>query len=212
MELDTPPGHEFARAPARLAPARPPMRRGVAAWKMTLGALVLLATGAAGAFAVQPWLRPGVLLVTSNPSGAQVTVDGRPAPTPTPALVEGLTLAQPLTVVVTAPDRKVVTLSLEPDPGKLVRRVHAELPDALGAVTVESEPSGAHVLLDERPAGVTPLTVQNVRLDERHRFDLALPGHELDQFVVLPEKDGQRFHRKLVPADRRSGAGRNETE
>jgi serine/threonine protein kinase len=211
MELEITPGHELARTPARLAPARPPRRR-ARGWKLALGALVLFASGAAGAFAVQPWLRPGVLLVTSNPSGAQVAVDGRAAPTPTPAIVEGLALAQPHTVVVTAPDRKAVTLALEPELGKIVRHVHADLPDALGAVTVESEPSGAQVLLDERPAGVTPLTIHNVRLDERHRFDLALPGHELDQFVVLPEKDGQRFHRRLAPENRRVGAERNGAE
>jgi hypothetical protein len=45
-----------------------------------------------------------------------------------------------------------------------------------------------------------------VRLDERHRVDLSLDGHELDQFVVLPEKDGDRFLRKLVPS--RAGRGR----
>jgi eukaryotic-like serine/threonine-protein kinase len=207
VELELTPGHGVARAPARLAPPRAPPRRG-RAWKLALAAVSLVALGAAGAFAAQPWLRPGVLVVTSDPSGAQVTVDGRAAPTPTPVVIEGVALAQPLTVVLTATDRKVVTLALEPELAKTVRRVHADLPDALGAVTVESDPSGAEVLLDDRHAGTTPLTIHNVRLDERHRFDLALPGHELDQFVVLPEKDGQRFHRRLAPASRRGAASR----
>jgi eukaryotic-like serine/threonine-protein kinase len=211
VELEITSGREVARAPARLAPPRPPPRRGPG-WKLALAAVALVALGAAAAFAAQPWLRPGVLVVTSSPPGALVTVDGRAAPTPTPAVIEGVALAQPLTVVVTAPDRKVVTLALEPELATTVRRVHADLPDALGAVTVESEPSGAEVLIDERPAGTTPLTIHNVRLDERHRFDLALPGHELDQFVVLPEKDGQRFHRRLAPASRRGAAGRAEAE
>ena len=209
--LDVAPGYGIARAPARAAAPRRSPRR-VAAWKLALGAVVMLASGAGAGFAIQPWLRPGVLIVTSNPPGALVTVDGRAAPTPTPAVVEGIAATQPLTVVVTAPDRKTVSFALDPEVGKVVRRVHAELVDALGAVTVESEPSGAQVLLDERPAGVTPLTIQNVRLDERHRFDLALAGHELDQFVVLPEKDGQRFHRRLAPANRRAGAKRGEAE
>jgi hypothetical protein len=95
---------------------------------------------------------------------------------------------------------------VEPQLGKLVRRVHAALPGALGAIVIESAPSGALVQIDEHPAGVTPLTIQNVRLDERHRLDLALPGHELDQFVVLPEKDGQRFFRTLAPVQLRGGA------
>jgi hypothetical protein len=29
---------------------------------------------------------------------------------------------------------------------------------------------------------------------------------------VLPEKDGQRFHRRLAPASRRGAAGRAEAE
>ena len=51
--------------------------------------------------------------------------------------------------------------------------------------------------------GVTPVKVPGVRLDQPHRFDLAMPGFELDQFVVLPEKDGMRFHRKLQPKSAR---------
>jgi hypothetical protein len=42
-------------------------------------------------------------------------------------------------------------------------------------------------------------------VDERHRIDLSLPGHDVDQFVVLPEKDGDRFVRKLVPRPRGPG-------
>jgi hypothetical protein len=42
-------------------------------------------------------------------------------------------------------------------------------------------------------------------VDERHRIDLTLPGHDVDQFVVLPEKDGNRFVRKLVPHARGPG-------
>jgi hypothetical protein len=64
------------------------------------------------------------------------------------------------------------------------------------------------VRIDEHLAGVTPLRIDAVRLAERHRVDLALPGHELDQFVVLPEKDGQRYFRTLVPAQRRDARPR----
>ena len=37
-----------------------------------------------------------------------------------------------------------------------------------------------------------------VRLDERHRIDLRLAGYEIDQVVVLPEKDGTKVHRTLT--------------
>jgi hypothetical protein len=36
-------------------------------------------------------------------------------------------------------------------------------------------------------------------MDQRHRIDLSLPGYDVDQFVVLPEKDGNRFVRRLSP-------------
>ena len=183
-----------------------PLRRGLGLWKATALAVVLAGLAAAGTWAGELWLRPGVLVVTSDPPGARVTVDGRDIAAATPAVVEGVDLSRPFSVVVSAKDRKSVTVPVEPQLGKLVRRVHAALPGALGAIVIESAPPGAQVQIDQHPAGVTPLTIQNVRLDERHRLDLALPGHELDQFVVLPEKDGQRFFRTLAPVQLRGGA------
>jgi hypothetical protein len=75
--------------------------------------------------------------------------------------------------------------------------VHARLDSALGDVAVASEPPGAAVRLDGKLAGATPLTLRRLRVDERHRIDLSLDGYEIDQFVVLPEKDGARFTRRL---------------
>jgi hypothetical protein len=48
--------------------------------------------------------------------------------------------------------------------------------------------------------GKTPVTVHGILLGERHRVDLALPGMEIDQFVVLPDREGLHFRRELVPA------------
>ena len=121
-----------------------------------------------------------------------MSLDGRVLASPTPAVVEGILPSAPVAVMLTAKDRKSASFSLEGNPGQLVRRVHAQLPAALGSLVVESSPAGAQVHLDDRSLGVTPLNIDGVRLDERHRIDLALPGYELDQLVVLPEKDGQR--------------------
>ena len=63
-----------------------------------------------------------------------------------------------------------------PNLGRLVRRLHADLPGVLGSIVVESRPPGAQVQIDDEPAGVTPLTIPNIRLDQRHRVDLALIG------------------------------------
>ncbi len=178
------------------------VRVGVSAWRAVLAGLVAGTLAAAGFLAAAVWLARGVVVVTSNPSGAQVIVDGKPVADPTPAVVEGVRLSQPHTVEIRAPSRRPVAVELEAKPGELVRRVHGDLPTVLGAITVESEPRGAGVRLDGRPAGTTPVTLQGIRLDERHRIDLTLPGYEIDQFVVLPEKDGLRFLRKLAAPHR----------
>ena len=174
------------------------VRVGAPPWRAVLaGVLAGLVAGAA-IVAGAALLAKGAVVVTSNPPGAQVVFDGNPQPQPTPTAVEGVLISQQHTVEIRAPNRRPVVVELHPGLGALVRRVHGELPTLLGAVAVESSPPGAEVRLDGRPMGTTPLTLQGVRMDERHRIDLTLAGHEIDQFVVLPEKDGARFHRKLA--------------
>ena len=186
------------RPPAGERP-RPASRRGVSPARAAALAVLVGLAAAGGTWAAGAWWRTGALIVTSDPPGAQVTVDGQPAGSGTPVVLEDVAPARRLSVVVSARDRKPVTVPVPAEPGRLVRRVHAELPSALGRLTIESEPPGARVRVDDRAAGVTPLTVADVRLDERHRIDLLLPGHELDQVVVLPEVDGQRVFRRLAP-------------
>ena len=202
-ELDTAPLPPSASAHSRGRPPSRRVRHGIGAGRAAAFAAAAAALAAAATWGAEIWLRPGVLVVTSDPPGARVTVDGRAAATPTPTVVEGIDRTKPVSVVVSAKDRRSVTMALESELGKPVRHVHASLAPALGSILVESEPSGAEVRIDERLAGVTPLRIEGVRLDERHRVDLALPGHELDQFVVMPEKDGQRYSRTLVPAQQR---------
>ena len=89
--------------------------------------------------------------------------------------------------------------------GRLTHSVHVALASALGSLTIESEPSGAEVRVDGKLVGRTPVTLGDVRVDERHRVDLSLPGHVDDQFMVLPEKDGARVVRTLTPRPRSRG-------
>jgi hypothetical protein len=104
-------------------------------------------------------------------------------------------------VTLSGPGVRAGSAQIKPQPGALVARVHLKAESTIGALTVESMPPGADVVLDDRPAGRTPITLAGVRLDQRHRIDLVLPGHEIDQFVVLPEKDGVRFTRRLSRLD-----------
>jgi hypothetical protein len=164
---------------------------------VVLALLAGLAVGGAGAWFGAPWVRPGVLVVTSEPSGAEVSLDGQPTGQRTPAVIEVL-LSRPHEVTLSGPALKAVTLPVAAEVGKLSARAHARLGSTLGTLTVESEPPGAEVRLDDRPVGVTPVALPGVRLDERHRIYLRLPGHEIDQVVVLPEKDGALVRRTLT--------------
>jgi hypothetical protein len=163
-----------------------------------LAVLLGLAGGAAAAWFGAPWLRTGVVVVTSEPSGVEVAIDGQPTGQRTPAVVDGVRLSQAHEVVLAGPTLKAVALPVRAEAGRLSARVHGRLVSTLGTLTVESDPPGAEVRLDDKPVGVTPLSLPDVRLDERHRVDLRLAGHEIDQVVVLPEKDGALVRRTLT--------------
>jgi eukaryotic-like serine/threonine-protein kinase len=203
---------ETARpVPRRPSPPRTIVRQGMRVSSALLLALLLGAAGAVGLHYGEIWLRPGLLVVTSEPPGASVSLDGTGTGQVTPAILEGVALSKAHEVGLAASGRRDVILPVEPEPGKMVRRLHAKLATALGPVTVDSVPPGADVRLDDRSIGKTPITIPAVRLDERHRIDLALAGYDIDQFVVLPEKDGRRFVRALArsePAPRPKPSGR----
>jgi len=201
----TPP--ELTPGPSRAAPAprrrpQPVVREGIRLSTAVLVGLLLAAAGVAGFHYASPWLRPGVVLVTSEPSGLEVTLDGVRTDQRTPAALERVMLSRPHRVTVGGPGVKADTVPVPLVPGELVARVHVRLSSSLGSIVVESEPPGAEILLDDRPAGRTPATLRGVALDERHRIDLVLAGHEIDQFVVLPDKDGLRYARRLARADK----------
>jgi hypothetical protein len=185
------------RAPA-LGPERIRTIRVGAGRAVILGVLAGLVVAAAG-WAAAPWMQDGVLVVTSAPPGAAVVLDGRPVPGATPLVVEGVRLSEPHRVEAELAGHRSAAAGTRAEPGRLVQRVHLALPSALGSITVESRPPGAEVRVDGKPVGKAPVMVDGIRVDERHRIDLSLPGHELDQVVVLPEKDGAKVVRQLVP-------------
>ncbi|HEX9050237.1 MAG TPA: serine/threonine-protein kinase [Anaeromyxobacter sp.] len=192
-------------APRRRARPRPVVTEGVSLWKAAFFGILVAGLAAAGFHYGMPWIRPGAVIVTSDPPGLSIALDGVKTSLATPAVVDDVLLSRPHQVTLSGPGLKDTTIAVPVSPGKLVARVHARLQSTLGPITVESEPSGASVLVDDRPAGTTPLTIRALPLDRRHRIDLVLLGYEIDQFVVLPEKDGQRFVRRLSRGD---GKGR----
>jgi hypothetical protein len=195
------------RSPARPSPLGPERIRTIrvgAGRAVLLGIASGLAAAAAG-YAAAPWLRDGVLVVSTTPPGAQITLDGRPVAGPAPLVVEGVRLSSVHRVEAVLPGHRTASVEVSGEPGRLTRVVHLALSSAMGSFTVESVPTGAEVRLNGNLVGRTPLRVIDVRVDERHRIDLTLPGHDVDQFVVLPEKDGNRFVRTLAPRPRGPG-------
>jgi hypothetical protein len=194
-----------AREPKTPAPARPAhrpvvVRRGVAWSAVLLVALLSAAAGAAASWYGAPLVRPGTVLVTSDPPGAEIALDGVPTGQKTPAVLEHVLLSRPHEVTLSGPTLRPSVTHLKAEPGQLSARVHVQLGSSIGALVISSEPAGAEVLFDDRPAGQTPVTIEGVRLDQRHRIDLKLAGHEIDQVVVLPEKDGTTVKRTLTRA------------
>jgi serine/threonine protein kinase len=175
------------------------IRQGPSFGATALVGLLFAVAGAVGLHFAEVRLRPGMLLVTSEPPGVPVVLDGSPTGLVTPAVIEGVQLYRPHVVEVGEKGLRSVSEALVPRWGEMVRKVHFKVQSTMGALVVESEPAGAALTVDEKPVGATPTTVAGIRLDQPHRLDLALPGYELDQFVVVPEKDGTHFKRKLQP-------------
>lgn len=188
-------GPRVAHAPRQ----RAVIRQGPSLFAAALVGLLFAVAGAVGLHFAEIRLRPGVLLVTSDPPGVPVFLDGSPTGLVTPAVIEGVQLYRPHEVEVAEKGLRGASESLTPRWGQMVRRVHFKVQSTMGALFVQSDPPGAALTVDEKAVGVTPTTVAGIRLDQPHRLDLALPGYELDQFVVVPEKDGTRFTRKLQP-------------
>lgn len=187
------------RTPPRNTRPVPVVKKSVS---LPLTLAVSLLVGVAGALGIESgrmYLEPGYLFVTSDPPGAEVALDGAPTGQRTPAVLEGIRLSRHHEVELVAPGAKTVKLNVEARPGDFVAKVHANLLAAFGELRIASEPPGARVELDGTMVGRTPVTVPDVRLDERHRVDLRLEGHDLDQFVVTPAKDGTHFSRRLMP-------------
>jgi eukaryotic-like serine/threonine-protein kinase len=204
---DLTPAPELTPGPSRAGPARrsrprPVVREGIRLSTAVLVGLVLAAAGAAGYHYGAPWLRSGVVVVTSEPPGLEVAFDGARTDLRTPAVIERVVLSQPHQVTLGGSQVKGRTVPVPLVPGELVARVHVRLTSSLGTIVVESEPAGAEIMLDDKPAGRTPATLREVRLDQRHRIDLVLAGHEIDQFVVLPDKDGVRYARRLSRSEK----------
>lgn len=122
----------------------------------------------------------GVASVVATPKVARVV---REAPPPPTAIVVG---GAPDAALAPPPDAAplvTMTLPAEADAGPA--------PPPVGACRMElrSTPSGAAVLIDDRPAGVTPLTVDDLPCDEPVSLIVAKRQYEVWERSVSPGRD-----------------------
>jgi tRNA A-37 threonylcarbamoyl transferase component Bud32 len=165
----------------------PRLDMGRPAYGLALAAFVVGALSAGGGVWFGSQQRPSgaAILVTSQPSGATVEVDGRRWRETTPTAVSGL-----------APGRHTVHVSADAH-GALDQTVMLErdarasielaLPAIERAVAVQTIPAGAMVFVDGHLAqGRTPLMV-NVGRDDFHELRLELDGFETETRALKPE-------------------------
>lgn len=140
-----------------------PRRR--AAW-IAVTAVVVAAVGAATYALALQWRESqaeaalGMLILSSHPSDARVTVNGQPAGT-TPVALR-LT-AGPHAVVVTAPTGVFEQFSADVTAGgSTARHVALVAPAAVattGALAIDAAPAGGEVFVDGARVGIAPMTV-----------------------------------------------------
>lgn len=127
----------------------------------------------------------GQIAVKSTPSGAAVTVNGKPAGL-TPLTVADLAMATH-SVVVSKPgfvsETRKVVLSVRAPSGALQvtldpeRAVSPPKTAPTGSITVDSRPKGARVTIDGRSIGTTPLSAPGFK-PGTHTVRVELAGHK----------------------------------
>lgn len=188
-----------------VAGSLPPRKRAMAVGAL-VAALVFAALGIGfGAARLGRGKGTTGLFVLSTPSGAKITIDGKPLADATPAAVMSLAPG-PHTVTIARPEgrgapveRRVV---VRPGEREVVNVV---MPPASHTVAVHSVPEGATVYLDGRlVAGETPTTVE-VTDDDFHELRVERAGFETAVKPITPDDRETQLTVSLQPERRPRG-------
>jgi formylglycine-generating enzyme required for sulfatase activity len=138
------------------------------------------------------------LRLRSNPSGAEITIAGTYRGR-TPMTVE-LAAGIEHDIVATLPGHTNWTRKLFAEPGRKLT-LDAKLDPILAGVTVRGEPGDAELLIDGKPHGKTPQSLQLSALD--HVIEVRKEGFLPFTGTVTPALGLERLvEYKLIPADR----------
>jgi len=136
----------------------------------------------------------GAIYVTSIPDGGAVAIDGNPRCT-APCAVKELPVGSFLSLTVSLPGHRPWTTQFKIEDPADQRQFNARL-EVIGAagkgsVQVFTDPPGASVSVDGRPApGVTPLTVRELEAGREHSLVASLKGRTSwrQSFQVKPDE------------------------
>ncbi|MGI6495348.1 MAG: PEGA domain-containing protein [Kiritimatiellia bacterium] len=147
---------------------------------------------------VQVELEPlrGLLLVTSAPAGAEVSIDGADYGT-TPLLVPSLRLGT-YRVRLSAPGFQAKEAEVELT-DRTPRQVSLDLASDSGTLHVSSEPGGARVMLDGIPRGTAPCAIDRIPGGD-HELEVGLDGYVAQrQTIRLAAGETQSMRISLAP-------------
>ncbi|MCZ6656179.1 MAG: PEGA domain-containing protein [Gammaproteobacteria bacterium] len=125
---------------------------------------------------------PGVVMLTSEPEGAYVSVDGRPlGMTP---LADTLIDAGTRHLRFAHPRYQVLEIDVDIEGRNRPQQVSEALVPNWGDITFETEPPGAEILVDEVATGLLTPAVVEILAGE-HEIQLRLDGHKSHRQRIL---------------------------
>jgi serine/threonine-protein kinase len=134
---------------------------------------------------------PGVLVVSSTPPGAAISIDGDRRSERTPATIERLPVGR-LAVTITAdgyaPFRQEIQITDAAPRAEIAAVLERPNASSFGVARVETTPPGAHILFDGRETSlVTPATVPEIEPGVQHTLVVSLDGWVTQTVPVLVE-------------------------
>jgi len=169
----------------------PPSRR-QPAWAPAAAVAAVVVLAAAAALVAVPGLRkpaPATVLLSSEPAGAALFVDGRPRGL-SPVRLDGLEAGRSYAVRASLVGHKDAEQLVTPPPGEsAIRLTPTPLP---ALIVVESDPVGARVLVDGSDSGkVTPATLE-LPTGRRARLTIERAGRQSTELDVSSPSPGER--------------------
>lgn len=141
----------------------------------------------------------GDLLITTQPSGATIKMNGQLQPGVTPLHINNLTAGQTLTIEIQKNKYKPVERKVKIYPGREIK-IHQPLLFNYAELVITSSPSGALVFLNGKEVGNTPFDVKTLIPNRNHQVNVIQNGY-LPERKTLKIEAGQseKLHFKLKP-------------